>query len=161
MNTTPYYARIIRDDTGERKQLLTDHLRQTARMTEWLLAPLGLGKIGYLAGILHDTGKTRPGFVALLARTHTIATDKPKTSQALSTRKHHSGMRGRWAVSFSWGKNYRTPFATEYLQQHTYSLAQIDIRPRHLRAPQGVYTISPSEDALSTEPSRALLEDTR
>lgn len=42
MNGMPYYARVIRDGTGERRQLLTDHLRQTALMTEWLLAPLGL-----------------------------------------------------------------------------------------------------------------------
>lgn len=141
MNGMPYYARIIRDDTGERRQLLTDHLRQTALMTEWLLAPLGLGKIGYLAGILHDIGKTRPGFVALLAQASkpkTHDTDSADPSARGDSKSHHSGMGGRWAYNF----------LRERVKAHDYTsllLAQM-IAHAICGHHRGVYDIS-SEDA--------------
>ncbi|MBO5525889.1 MAG: CRISPR-associated helicase Cas3' [Clostridia bacterium] len=68
-----YYAHIL---NHEKRQTVFDHLEKVAKMTQKTLAPLGLGKIGYLVGILHDLGKLSEIFQEYLLR---AAIDKEKT----------------------------------------------------------------------------------
>lgn len=51
------YPAHIRE-TGER-QTVREHCRNTAALAANALRPLGLEKSAYLAGLLHDAGKTR------------------------------------------------------------------------------------------------------
>lgn len=51
------YPAHIRE-TGER-QTVQEHCRNTAALAATALRPLGLEKSAYLAGLLHDAGKTK------------------------------------------------------------------------------------------------------
>lgn len=54
-------AHIDREDPAHR-QTLRAHCREVAQLAQATLAPVGLGSLGYLAGLLHDFGKARPCF---------------------------------------------------------------------------------------------------
>jgi len=86
--TAKYWARSSKNG-GTHHQDLSVHLRNTAQLTEWLLSTVGLGNTGYLAGLLHDIGKTRPGFVQKLMGTYPPTTDS-----------NHSGVSGLWLFNY-------------------------------------------------------------
>lgn len=59
----PFYAHYYQDESTElRKQTVTEHCRNTAAYAKNVLAPIGLGDSGYLAGLLHDMGKMKQEF---------------------------------------------------------------------------------------------------
>ena len=59
-----YYAHISED--GLRRQTVAEHCRGTARYAAECLAGIGLSKTGYLAGLLHDSGKLTQEFQTYL-----------------------------------------------------------------------------------------------
>ncbi len=52
-----YLAHLMIKEDTRREQPLREHLRTVAQYAEATLAPVGLGKTGFLAGVLHDCGK--------------------------------------------------------------------------------------------------------
>lgn len=60
---TAYLAHIRPGDlSGSVVQTAADHSRNTARLARGLLEPIGLGNVGYLAGLIHDAGKFKEEF---------------------------------------------------------------------------------------------------
>lgn len=50
------------DEEGEKRQLLTQHLLNVAKLSQKLGQNIGLGDIGFLLGVLHDVGKCDDSF---------------------------------------------------------------------------------------------------
>ena len=51
-----------------REQLLADHCKSVAELVSRSLAPIGLSKVGYLCGLVHDAGKASSEFQEYLRR---------------------------------------------------------------------------------------------
>lgn len=62
-----YYAHSLKDKETHDWQLLSRHLREVANLAGDLGAPLGIGRVTTLAGLLHDLGKYNPAFQAYIA----------------------------------------------------------------------------------------------
>lgn len=55
-----FYSHVRRFESDESEmQTVTEHCRNTAAYAKRVLAPIGLGDAGYLAGLVHDMGKMK------------------------------------------------------------------------------------------------------
>lgn len=58
-----YYAHIrVNSEKQFEYQSVKEHSENTAKISEKILRDIGIGKVGYITGILHDMGKFKKEF---------------------------------------------------------------------------------------------------
>lgn len=57
-----FYSHYCQNASGERKQTVTEHCRNTAAYARHALESVAMGEAGYLAGLVHDLGKMKREF---------------------------------------------------------------------------------------------------
>ena len=76
--------------TGDRKiQTVSDHCKKTAEYASSYLKSIGLGEVGYLAGLLHDAGKYTKKFNEYICK----AVEDPDSVQRGSVNHTFTGVK--------------------------------------------------------------------